>query len=858
MTQVMKRTAASLLFLLILAAAVVIAASAQQQIPAPTANLKPQPEAASRRVAEQLYLQLREVPLDPARVYHIRDASLDRDRLHITLEDGTIGFTSDVNGRVTGAFFEGEGEVLLVPPDQAERASMMLFTGAAILEEQINTAYFRFNDDTFADLRPDLRPSQQEGKDFVAQWNPTARNLAQGDALRLFMSFSRLLPIGESPSSPSAFTPRDRLLHARVQGKKLGIFDVYYDSTSPEQVAVAQAKSVEGVSYYNVWTSFSAQTSGQGPEGTSEEVSIAGYQIRAEVNPPRTLEADARVEIAILRGGSRALVFELSRYLKVKQVKADGVSIEIIQNQALEGTELARRGNDLVALVFPAPLQTGQKLKLDFSYSGEVLSEAGGGLLYVGARGTWYPNRGMALADFDVEFHYPAGWTLLATGKRVSATVPEAGTSSNIRGEQVSHWITARPIPLAGFNLGRYEKASAQANSTLVETYAAAGVERGFPQSQPRKEAEIGPLPPFPQPPTRPVLVTRPSPSPARNAQKVASGAAHAIEFYAQRYGPFPYSSLEITQMPGLLSQGWPGLVFLSSHAFLSPEERAGLHLNKVNEILDQQVTAHEVAHQWWGDLVFWHSYRDQWIFEGLANYCSLMMLERENPAAFQLVLEKYREDLLQENKSGAVLKDAGPVTLGTRLSSSEFPDGYEAISYGRGTWLFHMLRHMLNDSEASDRKLDSSSDLSDADPFTRALRRVRERYAEKPMTTLELIQAFAEELPPSVRYEGKKSLVWFYDGWVNGTAMPRFHLQGLKFVPSGNRTLVNGTILQKDAAKELVTSVPIYGVLPGNRRVFVGRVFADGPESSFRLTGPAGIGRLVIDPNQTVLSGSR
>ena len=66
------------------------------------------------------------------------------------------------------------------------------------------------------------------------------------------------------------------------------------------------------------------------------------------------------------------------------------------------------------------------------------------------------------------------------------------------------------------------------------------------------------------------------------------------------------------------------------------------------------------------------------------------------------------------------------------------------------------------------------------------------------------------------------------------------------------------GTILQKDAPKELITSVPIYAAMPGDRRVFLGRIFADGPESSFRLTSPRGIKRLLIDPEQTVLTGSR
>ena len=64
------------------------------------------------------------------------------------------------------------------------------------------------------------------------------------------------------------------------------------------------------------------------------------------------------------------------------------------------------------------PQQVGQEVKLHFVYAGDVLSDAGGGLVYVGARGSWYPNRRPAMSDFDLEFRYPAGWTLIAIGKK--------------------------------------------------------------------------------------------------------------------------------------------------------------------------------------------------------------------------------------------------------------------------------------------------------------------------------------------------------------------------------------------------------------------------------------------------------
>src|ERR1700728_2593351 len=150
-------------------------------------------ENPPEKPAEALYLRLGQVGLDPERVYQVRGASLNRSAVHISLEDGTLGFTQDVMGRITGAFFEGYGEVLLTPPNEVERRSMSLFTGMAILEERFSTAYFRFNDNAGAELHSGLRaPEDAEG--FVSRWDETARSMAQVDAMRLLASFSEFLP----------------------------------------------------------------------------------------------------------------------------------------------------------------------------------------------------------------------------------------------------------------------------------------------------------------------------------------------------------------------------------------------------------------------------------------------------------------------------------------------------------------------------------------------------------------------------------------------------------------------------------------------------------------------------------------
>jgi hypothetical protein len=812
--------------------------------------------------AEALYLKLQSVGLDKSRVYNIREVTLERAAFHITFDDGTIAFTEDVDGRVTGAFFEGEGEVLLIPNSQAERASMTLFTGAAILEEKFVTAYFRFNDDTFTELQPALRAAANS-QEFVSQWDSTARNLAQLDALRLLLSFSNNLPTSgqqEAAAPPSGVrTDGDRMVHARLQGRNLGTFDLYFDSLAAEQIWAGQQKTVQGETYYDVWSAFTLGQPGgrasdaagvMGEEAKPEAVSVSQYKIRAIVAPPTRLDGDARLQLEVRQAGQRAVLFELSRFLQVSKVEADGRPVEFIHNQALDGTQLARRGNDLVAVIFPQPLRAGQQVDLHFVYGGEVLSEAGSGLLYVGARGTWYPNRGLEMSRFDLQFRYPPGWTLLATGKRI-----DGGPSDLPPGEQSSHWVSDRPMPIAGFNLGKYSRVAARAGDVLVEAYASSGVERSFPQGS-APVLEPPPTAPFPQHPA-PAQITVPAavPSPARNALAVANSSARAVDFFAHRFGPYPYTSLALTQMPGELSQGWPSLIFLSSFSFLTPEEKSQLHMTPVAKILSDSIIAHETAHQWWGDLLSWKSYRDQWLFEALANYSALMLLETESPSQFRIVMENYRQDLRAKNKEGSPLADAGPVSFGTRLNCSHFPDGYAAISYGRGTWLFHMLRTMLRDAERSSRG--HSANLSDAQadaPFLRALAKVRERFQERAINTREFLQVFEEELPSSLRYEGRKSLDWLYEGWVNGTALPHLELHSVKYAQKPGGTAVSGTIVQKDAPQELVTVVPVYATVAG-KNVLLGQVFADGPETSFHLSAPLGTRKLVLDPYQTLLT---
>jgi hypothetical protein len=765
--------------------------------------------AAPASGAVALYRDLLNPTLDPREIYQVREVSIMREDLHISISDGTMGLVRALDGHITGAVFEGVGEVLLVPPNRAERTSLALFTRSAVLEQSFQSAYFRFSDDELArELRSGFRGPAEDAQDFVTRWEEPVRVLSRGDALPVLQGLT---------SAPEA---RSRFLHLRLGGTTAGIIDIFFDTNASEQISVAQASVINNVPFYDTWTSFPMRSvreaAGDEDPATHASFEMADYVLHIKVQPPTDLSAEAEFRLIPRTSGQRTIVLELSRYLKLAEVAMNGKPVEFIQNEAISGSDLARRGDDLIGIVLPGPLVKDHPVKLSFKYSGPVMFNAGGELLYVGSRGTWYPNPGPAFSSFDLTFECPSDWSVVATGKQVSSTQAD--------GKRTIRFVTAKPIARAGFNLGKFAAASSNAGQVEIHAYGARNVE----QSLAGAEARAGR-----------------KPDPAREAQQIAEQAAATVQFLSSELDPFPYSNLEITQLPGMLSQSWPGLIYLSSTAFLSSDERHALGVRDpyIELLLSRLMLSHETAHQWWGDAVDWVSYRDEWIVEALANYCALIMLDKQHPGDLKTALDYYRGELLRETKNG-IIADAGPVTLGRRLGSSRFPDAYERVLYGRGTWLIHMLRTMLREG---------GGENSDA-LFFSALKGLLAGAPNHKISTLDLERAFEQIMPAALHYEGRKSLDWFFDSWINGNSIPQFSLQNVRLSPAGARVKVTGFVLQDHAAKDMVTAIPIYAIDAEGKSRFLAFIFADDAKTDFILTAPPGTKQILLDPEETLL----
>ena len=116
------------------------------------ALLLPFPALAGK--AADLAREIRENSFDRDECYRIRDLTLVKEDIRVYLTDGYLIFSKPVAGQRMAAVFSaevegGDGEVILLPPDRAERRSLSAFIGAPNLDEHIRAAVLLFTGDVY-------------------------------------------------------------------------------------------------------------------------------------------------------------------------------------------------------------------------------------------------------------------------------------------------------------------------------------------------------------------------------------------------------------------------------------------------------------------------------------------------------------------------------------------------------------------------------------------------------------------------------------------------------------------------------------------------------------------------------------
>ncbi len=787
-------------------------------------------QAAAEPAAEQLRRR-REIRLDAEQCFRVRDLFLEREDVKLYFTDGYLLFPEPFQGRTIGALFittapMDEGEILVIPPTEHERKSLARFTGQPILNEKFRTAMLFFTDDTGQVLRAALGDASSSRRDpeacpaLASNWAPAMRNLLDGLALRTLIDLN-----SDSDARAGYFT-------AAITGGPLGRFDVTIDPRFDGAVSVGQVVWRDNARYYEIWCRFPGRGLREGRrQHPAEYAHLEDFHIETTLGADLQMQVLAKATLVADHPQSRIAAFELSRRLRLTEVKVDGNAVEFLQFEEAGASGEARRQSDLIAIVLPEKPQAGARHATEFRYEGRVIADAGDGVYYVGSRSSWYPQLNAGFTNFELLFHYPDELDLVATGQQV-----ESASEAGIRTTQ---FRTSSPIRLAGFNLGHYTRASKKAGPYVVEVCANEGLELRL---HPRQEPALWAPPPFPRPrrtgPIPPDLVNTPipvePPRPADQLDEIVSHSASAVEFFHERFGPLAVTNIVVSPIPGGFGQGFPGLVYASTLSYFRAQDTP-LRKYSSSQLLffTELLRTHEIAHQWWGNVVSTDSSSEVWLTEALATYSALLFLEDHlGEEARNRVLGEYRDHLLARNEAGETVESAGPVVLGERLRSSQFPNAPRVIVYEKGAWILHMLRSMMGDSL-----------------FLKFLRHLCETYRLQMLTTADFQKEAVRFLPagwPDPKLED------FFQQWVYGTGIPSLDVTW--DVKGGAPAFrLAGRMTQNDLPESSSVLVPVeIHTLPG--RSVTKWISTEGKTTEFGVVLQNKPSRVVIDPTGSIL----
>ena len=743
--------------------------------------------AAGPTVAETARA-VRNAGLDPDQCYRVRDLSLYKEDIKLYFNDGYLIFSKPVAGERIAAVFAadvegGDGEVILLPPQRGERQSLARFTGSPNLNEHFSRALLVFTDDSARSLIESIEKGSGHKAPEMApllteEWTPVVANILDSFAPR----------IAGDLLSPSR---TDGLLFATLAGKTLGNFDVIYDPTSSEQILAGQLMERDRRTVYDVWTRFAARRfragSASSPDVTAEPpFSLTHFRIESSLDQNLRLRAVTRATLTVGSRPLRALAFDLSRAEHVTAARIDGAPAELLANESTRSRALRADENDVFLLAAPDFLAPGSVHQVEFAHEGEIITSRGNGVYSVGARSSWYPRSGAAFADYDLVFRYPRRLTLVTPGDIVSDT-----TDGDWR---ITERRTAMPIRVAGFNLGNYEKISVTAAGLTVDVFGNRNLDPAL-QPPPKTTTTTRIVPVGPRFPPRQEVATvvqdvQP-PDPLARLTTVAADVSACFQYFAALFGPPPLKTLTVSPIPGTFGQGFPGLVYLSTLSYLDPSERPPEARNAtLQTFFSDLMVAHEVAHQWWGNVVMSKSYQDQWLVEALANYSALLWLEKKKGSrALEDVLAGFQTDLLKTGEDSQTVESAGPLTWGYRLEASKTPDAYRVITYEKGAWVLHMLRKRLGNER-----------------FLKVLAELRRQYEFRAVGTGDLLELVKKSLPPGVSAE---SMDTFFDNWVYSTGIPtlrvKYSVKGA--APSWK---ISGTVEQSSVDNNFSVDVPV------------------------------------------------
>jgi aminopeptidase N len=313
----------------------------------------------------------------------------------------------------------------------------------------------------------------------------------------------------------------------------------------------------------------------------------------------------------------------------------------------------------------------------------------------------------------------------------------------------------------------------------------------------------------------------------------------NSVRFFSNLFGEYPYPLFRGVFHPFNFGQGFPTTIMIPD------ADRADYHT--------YSFIAHETSHQWWGDMVLWRSYRDQWLSEGFAEYSGMLYAQlRDKTSSEKQLIERARERLKMPpgtltGIAAGRLEDVGPLIMGHRVESRESRGAYQALTYKKGALVLRMLHFLFTNPQTGD-----------GTPFLDVLRDFVARYKGHSATTEQFFAVANEHFKttPIARKYGLTDLDWFYRQWVTETYLPSYELSYHIEPDAGGGAMFKGELRQSGIpdSETWFEVLPLIFELHGGK-VARGTVAARGPRTPISIKLPAVPEKAELDPELWVLS---
>lgn len=670
---------------------------------------------------------VKDCTLDSSSARSVESVMIDDGPISIVLEQGSVVFYKSLAGRRIAAYFKGSGTLTFTPSIAAERIQLKRFYPSDVYSEGISEGLILFGD-TAASAYFDGQP--------VAM--PSGFSKA-GSALSDFLLEYDNQYVDEAVSRVVLNGMTSPLLMVRFKGT--GQYDAiaYRNDFEEEPYALVIGKSAPHKDLSDRMIPVVSCPTSADPVAVSDDgrdpgdlVFFEQHTITSTFTVLDMATVDA-VDLTVLADSVQWFTVYHNPKLAWDSITMDGQRLQIYE---------AKDGG-LTWIRLPFALEKGRKARLLFTMHGRVV-ERYHNYTVLDQSITWYPAHNYSQkAFFDITFNHEERYTLISIGKLASRTTKNGTVSTR--------WISGKPMRNASFHIGVFKN---QEIST----------EAGMPSVTMH-------------------YITR------DQADVVAMDVKQSLTFYSKLFGNLDIEHLYATELPGTHGEAFPGLVHLSSYAFVK-----STHDLSTDDFFGEQFTAHEVGHQWWGIGVDFATYRDQWLSESFAEYSCLMysQLAAKEGTKFFRLLEEYRDKLFKRAVLNPNETDGPPsMALGRRVRIAGGREDYNLYVYYKGAWVLHMLRNLLLDLNTMNE-----------DTFMAIMRDFYTTYKGKKPSTRDF-QAIVEK-------HVQRDMTWFFDQWVVDNRMPTYTVAWKKERQADGKWKVTCRVKQAGVPPTFAMSVPL------------------------------------------------